>query len=132
MPGVSEAMDERDSHGIDACCANLFRDLDDRGFVDGLQYFAGWADALRHLETPVPGYEGLGHLHEEVVGVVAPLRADFEYVPEARRRYKGHSCAAALDDRVGDQRRAVNDLSNVSGFCVVVREDLAQAFEHAL
>ena len=58
-------------------------------------------------------HQRLGKGEEQIVDVVALLGAHFENVAEARRRDQPEPGAAPLDDGVGHQRRAVNDLADI-------------------
>ena len=57
--------------------------------------------------------ERVGKAQEQVVDVVALLGPHFEAVAEALRREQAKFRAAPLDDRVGDERGAVDDFGNV-------------------
>jgi hypothetical protein len=69
-------------------------------------------DPLRDLQTPPPRHERVGKAQEEVVDVVALLGPDFEDVAEPGRAEEAEPGAAPLDQRVRDERRAVQDLAD--------------------
>src|SRR5207253_7861340 len=71
-------------------------------------------EALADLQPVAPRHQRVGETQEQVVDVVALLRAHFERVTEALRGEQAEPRATAFDDRVGDQRRAVNDLGDVA------------------
>ena len=66
-----------------------------------------------HAQTAVAGGEGLGELQEQVMNVVALLGPHLEDVAEPLGRQQAQPAAAPLDDGVGDQRRAVDDLVKI-------------------
>ncbi len=68
---------------------------------------------LADLQPVAPRHQRIGEAEEQVVDVVALLGAHFEAVAEALRGQQAEPRAAPLDDRVGDQRRAVHDLAHV-------------------
>ena len=68
---------------------------------------------LVDLATEVPGHQGLGELQKEIVDVVALLDSHLERVAEAPCREKRKPGARPLDDGVGDQRRPVDELTNL-------------------
>src|SRR3954467_12567868 len=77
------------------------------------------------------GDEGLGVLQEEVVDVVALLGAHFEDVAEALGGDEAELGAAALDEGVGDEGGAVDDVADVGEVQAGVGDDAGEAFERA-
>ena len=70
-------------------------------------------DALVDLEAQMARDEWLGHFQEQVVQVVAMFAGDLIGVPKAPGGEQGGTRAFALDDRVGDQGGAVDDVLDV-------------------
>jgi hypothetical protein len=84
---------------------------------------------LADLEPVAPRHQRIGKAEEQVVDVVTLLGAHFEAVAEALRGQQPEPGATPLDDRVGDQRRAVHDLGDVTERDAGLPGQLAQALE---
>jgi hypothetical protein len=87
-------------------------------------------DALIHLEAPIARREGWRQFDFQVVGVVAPLEADFHHVAETLRGDERGLHALALDQRVGDERGAVDHVRHVGGRHAVRLHQPAHAGQH--
>ena len=70
--------------------------------------------ALADLQPMAARNQRIGKAQEQIVDVVALLGPHFEHVAKALRGEQAEPRAAPLDDRVGDQRGAVNDLADVA------------------
>jgi alkanesulfonate monooxygenase SsuD/methylene tetrahydromethanopterin reductase-like flavin-dependent oxidoreductase (luciferase family) len=71
-------------------------------------------------------------LGEEVEDVRDAMAADTQYVAKSSRDQQGHAVAAALDDRVDGQCRAVDEVADVRRVDAVLIEQDAQAVEDRL
>jgi len=71
------------------------------------------ASSARRSRAANPGAQGLRELQKEVVDVVALLDAHLEQRRGNPRREEREHCTGALDDGVGDQRRPVDELSDL-------------------
>ena len=78
------------------------------------------------------GHERLRKFEEEIVDVVALLRAHFEDVAEALRGDEAELGALALDDGVGDQRRAMHDLADLGEPDAGHRDEFLEAEQRRL
>jgi hypothetical protein len=73
----------------------------------------------------------LGHLDEEVVELVLALAADLQHVAKSGRGQQAGLGALALDQRVGEERRGVDDAADLLGFCPRLLQHLARAQKRA-
>jgi hypothetical protein len=82
--------------------------------------------APRHAEAEVARHEGMRHLELQVVEVVAMLAADLQGIAEALAGEERGQGSLALDQRVGDQGRAMDDLAEGAHRRVGGRQRLLQ------
>ncbi len=61
-------------------------------------------------------HERLGEIEIQIIELVTMLAANFHGIAEARRRKQRRRRALALDQRIGHQRRAVNQRTALAGF----------------
>ena len=66
-------------------------------------------DALRNREAKLPRHQRFRLLDHDVVLVEAALVRDLEHIAKALARDQRRRAPLALDDRVGRERRAVNE-----------------------
>jgi hypothetical protein len=108
--GIGVAVQQADGHALHALARQRRHEL--RDLVEGERRFdrSVGTDTLGHLESQPPrhGRRRLGR-GLEVVEMQAAHTRDLEHVPEATRGDQPDDGAAALDDRVGDDGRAVRD-----------------------
>ena len=69
--------------------------------------------AFRHFQPVAAGHQRIGVLQEQVVDVVALLGPHLQDVAEALRGDQAQFRPAPLDQRVGDQRGAVDDIADI-------------------
>ena len=81
--------------------------------VEGRHHLAAGLEALGHLQPEPALGEGLGKLQEQIVDVVPALAADLEDVPEPLGGQQSGERPLALDQGVGDQRRAVDEAADL-------------------
>ncbi len=108
--GVHQAHRDR----LDIVGHQLLHRAQHRHLVERLDDATVGSDALGDLEPARTAHQRLGEGQEQVIDVVALLDADLEHVAETLGRDEADRRALALDDGVGDQRRAVNDLVEIA------------------
>ena len=86
---------------------------------------------LLRLATPRPRDQRLGHLDEEIVELVLALAGDLQNVCESCRRQQPGLRPLALDQRVGEERRGVDDAADLFGPHAGLGQDTPRAFERA-
>ncbi len=89
------------------------------------------ADALVDLAPQATRHQWLGKFEKQVMDVVALLGPHFEDVAEPLRRQQPDARAAPFDQRVGHQRRAVDQGVEVGHFEAGRRQQLAEAVDRA-
>jgi hypothetical protein len=114
MRRVAVGVKERDGDRLNArTCQPL--DLDAHFVqIERAEYRAVARDALVDFAPQRARNQRLGELEEQIVDVVALLLPHFEDVAEAFRGQQSNPGAAALDDRIGDERGAVHDVTDRS------------------
>ena len=113
VAGVREAVQERDRDRLDARAGELARQPRDVLDVDLLLDRPVGERALRHVEAQVARHERPRQIDVEVVDLVAALACDLDRVAVTVGREQRRARALALDDRVGDEGRAVHDPRDV-------------------
>src|SRR2546430_10822593 len=73
--------------------------------------------------------ERIRETQEQIVNVEALLASHLEHITETRRGEESGDRALALDDRVGRERRAVDDRADVARRDTRLREQLACALD---
>src|SRR6188474_2577382 len=73
--------------------------------------------------------ERLGKTQKKIVDVVALLGAHFERIAETSCRQQAEPGATPLDDRVGDKRGAMENLSNIGERYAGFGREFSQALE---
>ena len=88
----------------------------DRGGVGRQHGRAGMVDALGQADAPIRRHlRGAARRQVEAIEMLASAAADIEHVLEAARRHQRHRLDAILDDGVGDQGRAVDEIVDFLG-----------------
>ena len=111
--GVHEREQEAHGHRLDARAGEAPRCAGDVVLVQGLDDRSVGCDALARLEPQAVGHKRPGPRPVQVVERRPLLGSDRERVGEPRRREQAHACGAALDDRVGRHRRAVDEVVHI-------------------
>ena len=120
-------MQEADGEAFDALLHQV-GDLGQRGIdVERDLDRAVGRQPLHGLAPPRPRHQRLGHLDEEIVELVLALAADLQHVAEARRRQQAGLGALALDQRVGEERRGMDDAADLLGLRARLLQHLARA-----
>ncbi len=110
--GVGEAVEEGDGDRLDPGRGQLAGQALDVLLVQIVprEGRAVGEGAPRHAEAELARHQGTRHLQLQVVEIVAMLAADLERIAESLAGQQRGRRALALDQRVGDQGRAVDDL----------------------
>ena len=66
-------------------------------------------DPLGDLEAAVARHKGRRHFQEQIIEIIAGLAANLDRVAKALRREQPDGGSGALDDRVGNQGRAMHN-----------------------
>ena len=128
--GVGVRVQEADGERVDAGRLDQVADRRTGALqVQGCDHPSVVIHPLRHLPAQAPGYERVGPCESEVEQVVALLEAHVEDVAEPRGHQHAGPRAAPLDDRVGDQRRAVRDRLDLDHGHVLAAQQGGGAFD---
>src|SRR6185312_8327383 len=73
----------------------------------------------------------LGESEEKIIDVIALLGTDLEDITESFGRDQADGRSLAFDNGIGDERRAVNDLTNLGYGDAGSRDDVGEAVEGA-
>jgi len=122
-------MQKRDRDGFDPVINEMPQRRADRIEVERRDDAAVAIEALGDLQPMPAGDQRFWEAEEQIVDVVALLGAHLEVVAETLRGEQTEPCAAPLDDRIGDERRAVNDLADIRGGDAGLGRKDAKAFE---
>ena len=106
---VGEAVQIADRDALDAGGGEPVGEALDRGLVERDHGAAARVDPLRHDKAQPARHQGRRQVDIDVVLLEAVLVADLDRVAEAFGRDQRGPGALALDDRVGRERRAVDD-----------------------
>ena len=87
----------------------------DKYFVQRLQHAAVGGHTLRHVEAQVARHQRFRQVEIQIIELVAVFAADLDGVAKTRRREQRRRRALALDQRVGHQRRAVDQRAALTG-----------------
>jgi hypothetical protein len=130
--GIGIGVQEADGDGGDPEFLKPPRSRPHRGFVERCLDAAVEAHALGHLEAQAARHQRRGILHAQVEQVVAALETHVENVAEARGRQHSGDGTAALDHRVGDERRPVHHVGEVGDGDPIALEHGVDALGHRL
>ena len=106
--GVRVRMDEADGNRLDTLGVELRESLEHSVLVERLELGAVGPDPAGDAEPQPTLHERRRKGEEEVVQVVPLTEADLEHVLEPPRRHDSGAAPPSLDDRVRDERRAVD------------------------
>ena len=115
MGRIAERVEQAHGQGFDTGLDQLVYHRPDFGRIERDQHRAAVVEAFGDLTAQKAWHERLGIFQRDIVDVVAALAADFERVPKASGRDQTRLGALALNNRVGDQCRAVDQLRDVLG-----------------
>ena len=82
--------------------------------------------ALHHLAPQLPGHQRLGELQKQIVNVVALLGPHLQDIAEPLRRQQADPSARSLNQRVRDQGRSVDQVTDLTEFQARRRQELFQ------
>ena len=108
-------MQEADRDRLETFVRKAVRRRRQRGLVERLEFLAARADAAAHGKAMLARNQRRGQTDAEIVLVEAVLGAHLDDVSKTLRRHEGDARAAPFDQRVGGQRRAVDDAIEVGG-----------------
>ena len=129
---IGVAVQEADGEALDLVAREVFRERLNGRLVQGGEDLPIRVDPLGHRIATLPRDQHVRLVDENVVLVVAPLVGDLENISEALGGDDAHPGALALDQRVGRQRRAVNDGGNLRRGQRGPLEGQADARDHGL
>jgi hypothetical protein len=111
--GIGVGMQQADRHRLHSLGHERVEKRAHLRFVKRGHHAPGRIDPFVHLAAQVAGHERLGEPQEQVVDVVALFGPGLEHVAEPAGRDQCGPRPAPLDDRVRDERRAVDDFRNL-------------------
>ena len=118
MPVVAPGVQVADRDGVHFGTGKL-RDRGGQGIgIERRLDPAVGADALAHAEPPVPRHQRLGRRLAEIVAVVLQALAHLQNVAMAFGGQQPDPRALALEQRIGRDRRAVDDALGLGEQCV--------------
>ena len=123
---IRVAVHEADCNGFDALVAQLGRQARHRALVWCARNGPVGVDALVDRQAQMTRHQRRGHLQKQVVQVVAVLAGDLVRVAEAGGGQQRRTGAFALDDGVGYQRRAMDDVPDLVGGGVGAQQRVLQ------
>ena len=129
---IDVGVEQADGQRLDALGEKLPDHRARRGLVERPRDAAVGVEPLRDLPPQVARHEGRRGLDEEVVHVVAPLVADLQGVAEPHGREERGAGPLALDQRVGGQRRPVDDRAHLRDGHLRLPEERDDARLHAV
>jgi hypothetical protein len=132
MLGIGVGVQEGDCDALDLQFTQFGRECAHRRFVEREADGAVRVDALGHGEAQTARRQRPRLIDGEVVLVVAALGADIEHVAKAVGRDQRRLGAAALDDRVGRERGAVNEDVDVADMGARIGENETHPVQHRL
>ena len=131
MEAVGVRVEEADRNGLHAGGQEGVDRAGRLRLVERAHDLAPVVDALAHLQPPVAGNERRGLLPGEVVEARHAQAADLEDVAEALGGEEARAGALPLQDRVGGDRGAVDDLADHRRVEPLLREEPADALHDA-
>ena len=70
------------------------------------------------------------HAHEQIIGIVAEFRANLQNIAKALGGDQARGHAAPFDQRIRDQRGAVDDMAHILCLRAGARQQITHAFKH--
>jgi len=130
--GIGEAVQQPDRHGLDLLGSERIDRPGNAGFVEREEHLALRIDALAHRQAQPARNERRRQVDVDVVLLEAVFVADLDHVAESFGGEKRGSGALALDERIGGERRAMDDHADLAGRDAGLGRDRTQGGEHAL
>ena len=109
MRGIGVAVDEADRDGFIALGLQALRQPLQRGLVERFDFAPFGVDAPRHGKAILTRDQRRGQFDVEIILLEAALGPHFDDVAKTLGRDQRRARAAPLDQRIGGQRRAMND-----------------------
>ena len=132
MQRIAKAVPQADGHRADVGSAQRCRQREHAGFIQRADDPAIGPDALGNFKAQFAWRQRRRQLQFKIVGVVAPLQSQFKHIGEPASSYQRRANAFAFDQRVGDQRRAMNHLGNLVRQHLVRGHQQANTLQHSL
>ena len=129
---IGEAVQQPDRHGLDLLGSERLDRTGDAGFVERNQHLTLRIDPLADGQAQPAGNEGRRQIDVDVVLLEAVFVADLDHVAEPFGGEKRGSGALALDERIGGERRPMDDHADLAGLDAGLGRDRAQSGEHAV
>jgi hypothetical protein len=130
--GVDEGVQVADRHAFDPVLVQQRQRRRHAGLVQRDQHPAVAVQPLAHRQPQVARHQRARPVDHDVVLLEAVLVRHFQRVAVACRGQQGGAGAAALDQRVGRQRGAVDDQADSGGLQAGLAQHRADAVEHGL
>ena len=121
-------MQQRDGNRFDALLLEMQGNVPHLVRVDRRQHCPVGQDAFVQLQPQPARDEWFGQLKEDVIQIVAMFLADLDSIAKTTGRDQRCRGTLALDDRVGDERRAMHDAAHRCGSDACVLQRRSQAF----
>ena len=131
MRRIAIGVQEADGDRLDAFGDQALRDGAHLGGFERREHVAVAVHAFGHFQAMAARHQRIREVQEQVVDVVALLGAHLQDVAEAARGDQAEARAAALDQGVGDQRGAVDDVADVGERQAGGAQQLGEAFQRA-
>ena len=123
-------MQQADCNRFDVERAELVEQAIEFGLRQGFDDAAAHVEPLIDFQPLVFGHQRLRDFKVQVIQVVADFTRDGQHVARALRDDQTRARALTLDQRVGDERRAVHDVIDVALTVAPCRGDLLQQVNH--
>ena len=127
MGRVGVAVEETHGDAFDALPGQPRNKRGERLLVQWRQHLARGVHALGHRQPPTPGHQRSGPVDVHVVLLEAILEGHLEHVAMAFGGDQRGLRAAPLDQRVGGERRAVENDADVVRVCPPLLQNLGKA-----
>ena len=108
MCAIGVGVKEADGDAFVAPCGNRLDNRRHRGIVQWQQHLAGGVYAFAHDKTISARNEGRRQDDVQIVLLETVFRAHFQHITKTFGRHEGRSRTTPLDQRVGGERRAVD------------------------
>ncbi|SPC05156.1 hypothetical protein CO2235_MP10323 [Cupriavidus oxalaticus] len=130
MLRIGKAMQEADGNSFHLCFIKRRQQFPHALLIQRNEDLAVCRQALPHRQPQATWHERLGLFYMEVIMVVPAFVAHFQGIAKSLCRQERNACAAALDDGVGRQGRAVHEGLDVSRLKARCRQYLAGTFHN--
>jgi len=129
---IGEAVQQPDRHGLDVLGGERVDRTGDARFIEWDEHLPLRIDPLADGQAQPARNERRRQIDVDVVLLEAVFVADLDHVAEALGGEKRGPGALALDERIGGERRAMDDHADFAGLDTRLGRDRAQSGQHAL